>query len=375
MRIAVDISSATPGRTGIGTYTFELARRLVRSRDHDWVLLFNSLRQPPPDLPEFRAPHVTLVRRRIPGPVLLKAWQYLDLPDIETLTQGPVDLFHAPATYVPPQRRGVRVTTVHDLYFLEPGAHKAPLGGRYLEWVVRHRLPGLHAILTDAPSVARQVEEMLGHSSGRPVIPIPLGVDPRFFEPVPESRTAEVRARHALPPAPFLLSLGGGEVRKNGGRLQAAFRQWRQERCQSDIFLLRIGSGGQPTARESGIIELPYVPREDLVVLYRMATALLFPSLHEGFGLPVLEAMACGTPVLTSPTVAVTEYLPPGSVGLCDPTDTDSIAAMLRESLGDPERLAALAAAGPEIAIRFTWEETARQTLQAYEQITQARRP
>ncbi len=106
MRIGIDISSATPGRTGIGTYTYELVRRLVRCRDHDWVLLFNSLRQTPPDLPEFRAPNVKVLRRRLPGPLLLKGWQHLDLPDVESLTGGPVDLFHSPSTYVPPQRRG-----------------------------------------------------------------------------------------------------------------------------------------------------------------------------------------------------------------------------------------------------------------------------
>lgn len=365
MRIGLDLSSATPTRTGIGTYTYELARRLVRSTAHEWVLLFNSLRQPLPDAPEWHASHVRVVRRRIPGPLLLKGWQFLNFPDVEALAGGSVDLFHSPATFIPAQRRGIRATTVHDLYFLEPDARRAPLGGAYLKWVVENRLSSMDLIITDAPSVARQVEALVhrcpARGKGSPrVVSIPLGVDESYFAFPGAERLEAVRREYALPER-FLLHVGGNDPRKNVPRLLEAFRTV----ADPTLSLVLAGSAGVEGGER--VMALPYLSADTLRALYHLAVALVFPSLHEGFGFPVLEAMACGTPVVASNQVAVLECLPQGIVAQCEASSSQSIASAVADLLADGHRRKEMAEAGRTVASQFTWEQTARLTCEAYQ--------
>ena len=198
------------------------------------------------------------------------------------------------------------------------------------------------------------------------------GVSPRFHPPEPEE-VSELRARLGLP-NPYLLFVGNLEPRKNLPGLVEAFRRVTgdsEERLDlvvagqvawlSDGLLRELGAEDL-----SGRVRMTgYVPPEDLPVLYGGAEAFVFPTFFEGFGLPVLEAMGCGTPVVASDTSSIPEVAG-GAAELVDPGSPDSIASGIRNVLGDENRRRNLVHAGLERAAELNWERTARGTLECY---------
>src|SRR5207245_2603641 len=187
----------------------------------------------------------------------------------------------------------------------------------------------------------------------------------------PPSRPArEVRRRHGLPPA-FVLTVGSVEPRKNLPRLLEAIHRLRARAETADVVLVHAGPEGwladgvQPVIRALGLSDvvrfLGHVPRHDLVALYGVARLCAYPSLYEGFGLPVAEAMACGCPVVTSNVSALPEVAG-GAAVLVDPGSVEEIAAGIAALWTDENRRRTLAARGLARARSFTWERTARAT-------------
>lgn len=249
MRIGIDISSASPVRTGIGTYTYELVRRLLRHPEHEFVLLFNSFRQPPPEFPELQNSNVTLKRHRFPGPALVNSWQTLGKPDIESLV-GPVD-FHSPATMLPPQHRGIRATTIHDLFFLRSDAGpQGALGGSLIRAMIDKHLGEQHLILVNSQSTAREVLALEG--KGLPPDPV------RGRRYAAGGGSADLHTPRCLfhperfscapqPPGAIHPSRGNppGEPRKNLDELLAAYR-WLLASNPTIPPLVCAGSGNAP---------------------------------------------------------------------------------------------------------------------------------
>jgi glycosyltransferase involved in cell wall biosynthesis len=199
---------------------------------------------------------------------------------------------------------------------------------------------------------------------------------PQFRPLAHDSALESVRGKYGLPPS-FILYVGTIEPRKNLMRLLRAFNLVRQQGFDSHVLAL-VGSRGWKnadvlaTAEQLGldgaVRVLGHVHTQDLVGLYNLADVLAFPSLYEGFGLPVIEAMACGTPVVASPNGSLGE-IAGTAAEFVDPTQVESIAQGLRTVLSDADRRAHLRAAGFEQAARFSWETTARQTRQVYEAV------
>jgi glycosyltransferase involved in cell wall biosynthesis len=197
------------------------------------------------------------------------------------------------------------------------------------------------------------------------------------FRPLPRGEALEaVRRKYGLPPA-FVLYVGTIEPRKNLSRLLQAFELLRRDGFGSHVLVLVGSRGWQDAAVLRGVERmglcgavrlLGRAPAEDLVALYNLADVLAFPSLYEGFGLPVIEAMACGTPVVTSPNGSLAEIVG-DAAELVDPTQLESIAGGLRRVLSDADRRAALRTAGLAQAARFSWEAAAAQTRQIYESV------
>ena len=162
MRIGIDGSSILPQRTGIGHYTAQLLRHLARiDNENEYVVFLNSMRHAPAQEPWMDRPNFEVRRGRFPGPGLLYLWRWFNRPPIDRLV-GPVDVFHSPASYVPPQLYGAGVTTIHDLYFMRDPAVCQWLGGRFLNATLPKRLPGVKRIIAASRHTRDDLVNLLG---------------------------------------------------------------------------------------------------------------------------------------------------------------------------------------------------------------------
>jgi glycosyltransferase involved in cell wall biosynthesis len=307
--------------------------------------------------PEAWRPPIEVCHLPLPRVALYEAWHRARRPAVQSAT-GPVDVVHGTAHVAPPASAPL-VATVHDLHFLhEPGhftARGAKVFTRFLE-LVRDE-----AAAVICPSEATRVDcEAAGIDGGR-VHVVPWGIDPPG-DPLERSRIDPVLARHGLQ-HPYVLFVGTVEPRKNLARLVEAVRSLRRP----DLELVLVGPAGwdEQVDGGAGVRRLGFVAQDDLHVLYAGAAAVCYPSLREGFGLPVLEAMAHGAPVVTSEGTATAEVAG-GAAVLVDPLDVDGIAAGIASVLDDPDRAEQLRAEGRARAGIFTWEQTATGTVEAY---------
>lgn len=299
----------------------------------------------------------------LPRPVLHESWSRTGRPGVG---RG-LDLVHATSLAFPSPRSPL-VVTVHDLLFLEfPDAYPArglSFHRRCVDrlWTADLVISPSQATLDGLRSIARPP---------RRVRVVPLGTDltaPREPEPVLRELGVE---------RPYVLWVGTLEPRKN---LERAIRGFVEAvgsgvRRGDGLRLYLVGPRGWDRGRVAELLEQRGVrelvrwlgpqPRERLAAVYAGAEAFVFPSLGEGFGLPVLEAMACGTPVVTSDRSALREVAGDAAV-LCDPTDESSIAGALARLLGDPELAEACRRSGLRRAAEFTWERTVRETVACY---------
>ncbi|HXF96316.1 MAG TPA: glycosyltransferase family 1 protein [Gemmatimonadales bacterium] len=286
-------------------------------------------------------------------------------------------LLHLPAGVGPIQPRMSTVVTIHDLAVLA-FPEFFPRWFRHYARVVLPRLArAADAILTGSQAAKADIVHTLGVPEHRVAV-VPNGVDPAFA-PLPEGseRDQEVLRRFGLP-RDFVLTVGSREPRKNLPRLLEALRLLRSRAGMDDVTLVHAGPEGwladdlPAMVRRLGLTDavrfLGYVSREDLVVLYGMARLLAYPSLYEGFGLPVVEAMACGCPVLTSNVSALPEVT--GDAGwLVDPGSVEEIAEGIAALWSDAELRRTLAARGRARARCFSWERTARETAAVYDRV------
>jgi len=357
-RIAIDASRISVAeRTGTERYTFELLAALARiDRWNTYTLYTNGL---PPSLPPV-GPNFSLRSIRLP-----RLWTHARLGP--ALMRDRPDLLFVPA-HVIPLLHPRSVVTIHDLGYLAfPEAHTAR---RRLELDLSTRwcLRAAHRVIAISQATKNDLVRHYGADPARIVV-VHLGRSNLFRPPDDPGQIAAIRARYALE-APYFLYIGTIQPRKNLTRLIEAFA-----RAGADDALLviagRRGWLSEPIVRrvaELGLtnrVRFPgYVPDADLPALLSGALAFVFPSLHEGFGMPVLEAMACGAPVLTSTTSALPEVAGDAAL-LVDPCDTDAIAAALKRLAADAPLRASLRARGWERAANFTWERCARETLDA----------
>jgi glycosyltransferase involved in cell wall biosynthesis len=282
-----------------------------------------------------------------------------------------IRLYHEP-NYIPYRFHGPTVITVHDLSLVfYPETHpkdRVQAIGCKLEKAVH----SADRIIVVSESVRREVLEVYGLPEDR-VVTVHNGVDARF-QPQPPERILEVRRRYGLPSGGYLVSVGTLEPRKNMARLISAYRAlpkelrsrdplvlvgmtgWGEDRFEAELWMLR---------REGSLIRTGYVADQDLPAIYAGATAFAYPSIYEGFGLPLVEAMACGTAVLTSNCSAMPEVV--GNAGLLVyPFDVDSIRDGLFRLLRDEAERERCRMAGLARARRFSWARCARETADAY---------
>jgi glycosyltransferase involved in cell wall biosynthesis len=391
VRVGLDATPLLGPRTGVGRYVAGLAGALAGlagPEPEELALVpfsWRGTRDLPPVAPS--GPRVRHGRRRAPARLLQAAWARLPWPPVEWLA-GPVDVFHATNFVAPPTRRAATVVTIHDLTYLRYPEMVTDASARYRHLVPRALRRGA-IVCTPTAAVATEVAAEYGLGADRLVV-TPLGVDDTWRHPTPPDPTW--LATHNLPPQ-YLLFAGNREPRKNLPTLLAAYRELVATRV--------VGVGNGPTATEGAgttavpplvlvgpqgwgealdtagiapdrIRTLGYLPDPDLVRLVAGAAALVLPSLYEGFGLPALEALACGTPVVASDLPALREVLG-DQAELVPPNDpaalADALARVLDDPGGEPARTARQTRAAG-----FTWENCAQATLSAYRLALEARR-
>jgi glycosyltransferase involved in cell wall biosynthesis len=361
LTIAIDASRTTTARrTGTENYALQLIRALLQlDSPHAFRLYFRDA--PPPGLlPD----HPRAVQRVIPWPRL---WTHSRLA--LALWRDRPDVTFVPAHTLPLWLPGPAVVTVHDLgYVYFPEAHPW-LARRYLEWSTRHSIRRASSVIADSLATAKDLTAHYRLAQHHIKVVYP-GVDESLSRTTDSARLAAVRARYGLPERYFLF-VGTLQPRKNIVRIAAGFARWRAAGGAGDVALVLAGQQGwlYDPAWVAGVenVILPgYVDDADVAALYSGALALVFPTLHEGFGFPVLEAMRCGTPVITSTTSSLPEVAGDAAL-LVNPRDTDAIAAALGRIVSDQALRADLVARGTQQAARFTWRRAAEQTLKVLE--------
>jgi len=376
VRVAIDArQAAAPRPSGVGEYTLQLVRRLPEARP-DWSFLawYLDARRPLRG-PRFGAASPNLHERRVPIParVFSRATGRLDAPRIEWF--GGFDVLLAP-NFVPPPTRAARVVlTVHDLAFrLDP--ESAPAATRDWLRALPHALERARRILVPSERTAADLAAEFGIDPAI-VRVTPLGVDRDRYREVPPARVADACRRHRIV-GPYLLFVGAIEPRKNLALLVRAFARLPPGSPPASLVIAGTGVPWNPEGTyrlERALAEIPrpvaervlrtgYVAQADKVALLSGARGLVYPSLYEGFGLPVLEAMACGTPVLTSSSSATAEVAGDAAL-MVEARDEEAVAEGMQRLLTDESLRASLRARGLDRAGRFDWSTTAELTARA----------
>ncbi|RME46347.1 MAG: glycosyltransferase family 1 protein [Caldilineae bacterium] len=323
---------------------------------------------------QFQPPNgLAIQRSRWPThtPPVRIAWEQLALPFL--LRREKIDLLHALAFVAPAMTACPFVVTVYDLSFLHFPEAFRPWKRLYLRLFTRHSVRRARAVITISESTRRDVMRAFGAAAER-VHTIYCGVD-ESFRPLPAEQVEAFRARRGLPER-FIFQLGTLEPRKNVTGLLHAYAAWRRRDPHAPPLVIGGGKGWYyrqvfrlvEDLGLAGAVFFPgYLPQEELPLWYNAARLFVYPSLFEGFGLPVLEAMACGTPVITSNVSSLPEVAG-DAARLVNPTDTDALSRAMEAVFRQPDVARAMRRRGLQQAARFRWRETARQTLQIYQQ-------
>jgi glycosyltransferase involved in cell wall biosynthesis len=356
----LDARTATPHFPGIGRYVRSLAAALLPQLSHDERLTLLVQPQYPLNL----SGTAQLPLRASPFS-LVQQWE---VP--QALRKGKPTLYHSPYYLMPYVPVTATVLTVYDVIPLRYPQFSSQRSRLLFRLTTRLALRAARRVVAITENARQDFIAEFGLRPER-ITAIPLGVDPSF-RPASESELGRVRAKYGLPER-FALYLGSNKPHKN---LFGLVQAW-QALGDSTAHLVVAGAWDDryPEARalseSRGIATIQWIGRvaeKDLPALYSAAEMFVFPSLFEGFGLPVVEAMACGTPVICSRVTALPEVAGDATM-LVEPADTEALRGALERLLGDKGLRAQLREQGLARAARFSWERTAAQTLEIYRQV------
>jgi len=374
VRFGVDISPLTAGRTGVGNYVFYLLKNMLTLATEDEFVGFagtlSSLALDGLDT-RLKVRHV-----RLPTRALYAAWRRANLLPIETFA-GQVDLFHATNYFVPPARKARRVVTIHDLSFLIVPQYCSPRIVRPFSTGIAKFARESDAIIVYSESIKRDIISRLDVPKSK-VSVIYLAVDDEFDHATEDAdwldETYQIRR-------PYILFVGMLEPRKNVPAILRAFASVRSDVphrlvivgargwMYDEIFHLHDELGLGDRVRFIG-----FVPGHDkLAAFYRNADLFVYPSFYEGFGLPVLEAMKCGCPVVASRATSIVEIAEDAAL-LVDANDWEALAQSMKRLLSNDSLREELSRKGRERAAAFSWKRAAEQTLDLYRAVVEGRR-
>mgnify|MGYP005832136239 CR=1 FL=1 len=375
MKVCVDVSPAVHGRAGIGRYVLELVTALTgQDATAEYTIFYNRAH-------EAQMPVSWQHLERIAFPLRDKPWRLqVLLAHLAKLSQDHlfpnIALFHATDNLLPCLKKTHSVLTVHDLAFRFYPETFTSLNRWFQLLTMGTFLARAHAVIALSQNTKRDVMQLYGIDESKITV-VYGGVNPRF-QPASTSEVERVRTRYHLPERDILF-VGSIEPRKNLKSLLAAFSAVKQQREVIDpVKLVIAGKKGWLYAdffqqlRTSGLdgeVILPgFIADEDLPALYSAADVFVFPSWYEGFGLPVLEAMACGAPVICSNVSSLPEVVGEAAL-MVAPDDIRGLSQAISRTLTDAALRQELIGRGLRQAAQFTWEKAAQQTLMIYEEV------
>lgn len=368
MKVAIEFTAALTQGGGVGRSVYEMTAALLAAGQHDYTL-FTAGRPPLPDDIAAFNPYV----RSAPfsALTLTRLWHRLRVPlPVETFT-GSQNLFFATDFTLPPTLPRTRTAVfIHDLTYVRVPDAAVPSLVRFLGKAVPRAVSRADVVIVNSEATKQDLIDIYGTPAEK-IHPVRFGVHRRFTLP-PKPRDY-LNQKYGLAARPYIFAVGTIQPRKNYERLIAAYAQMRK---WGEPALVIAGGKGwlespiyeavKAAKLESHVKFLGYVDDEDLPSLYAHAAAFAMPSLYEGFGLPVLEAMASGTPVVTSNLSSLPEAA--GDAGiLIDPYDTDAMANALWHVMSDSALRERLIIQGKSRAARYTWDRTAEDLLAAFD--------
>jgi glycosyltransferase involved in cell wall biosynthesis len=374
MRIGIDISLSVGEKTGVGYYTANLVDALAKiDKTNEYLLYPFFYHMYRSDLKTAVAPrqkNFHLHYEKIPKPIIDMLW-YSPIPKKWIL--GNVDILHSTTFSAPQHHYGKLIVTIYDVSFLTlPECHT--------EANREHCLKGT----LDAVKYANRIIAISNH--GKQELVKYFNADPDkivvthlaakdIFAPCTMEEQNRVCEKYGIP-RDFILSVRSSDPRKNIGMLIRAYRNLPENVKNQHPLVMAGGKGGSNS--DLGALTEPntpdriryigYVDEQDLPALYSAAAVFVYPSLYEGFGLPILEAMSCGAPVITSNTSSMPEVSGDAAL-LIDPTDVSQLTTKILELMGNDALRKELSWKGIERAGQFSWEKTARTTLKIYEEL------
>ena len=377
MRVGIDATAIPRTRAGAGNYIFHLIRGISEADTSNSYVVFSR----PQHVEEWgiRQPNIVFHETDLASRPLRLLWEQTILPILARHHR--LDVLHSPHYTFPlfvPMRR---VVTILDMtFFLYPELHS--LAKRvFFRTMISLAARFADRLITISDSTATDLFRVLGSRAlAEKTHPIPLAADPAYRPISDASAISSVCERFGLEPGRFILSVGVLEPRKNLPVLLRAYRGLRDEGVRHPLAIVgkrgwmfeSIFSAVEELQLTHDVVFTGHVSDADLPYLYNGATVFVYPSIYEGFGLPVLEALACGTPVVTSNVSSLPEIV--GEAGLLvDPHDPCALSAAIGRLLGDPNLARSLARRGRERAAGFSWQRTARETISVYERAVAAK--
>jgi glycosyltransferase involved in cell wall biosynthesis len=375
MRIGFDATALPAEPVGAGRYIVRLARALAaQGAEHELIIFVQRPRRALIDTPPLQ--NVQWVETQEVRPALRLLWEQTILPQL--VRRLNLDLLHSPHYTRPLFLPCASVVTFHDMtFFLYPQLHTRAKR-IFFPWMMRRSARLAEAIIADSESTYRDATRILSIPVEK-ITTVPLGIGEEFHPISDAHLLQDCRQRYNLPER-FVLYVGLVEPRKNLPLLLQAYARLAQQDDPPPLVVVgRMGWMYEEVFRQIESLQLQqrvqftgYVPDQDLPLVYNLAQCLLYPSRYEGFGFPPLEAMACGTPVITTASSAMQDQV--GEAGLLvPPQDEQALFQAMRRLLHDRALQEELSRRGREQARKFTWEQTAFKTLQVYRQAVATR--
>jgi len=376
MIIGIDVSSIAY-QTGVSNYTLNLVRNLINlDKSNHYKLFYSSLRLPlPKEIEELRLKsNVTIYHFHLPPTLLQILWNQFHLFPIE-LFIGKCDIFHTSDWTQPPTIKAKTITTVHDLTpFLHPEWHHPKVIQAHknkMYWAVKKCAKFIcvsqntfNDLIKLFPKIDKSKIEVIYEAAENK-----YGL---FSKLSPEEKTKKINSikkQYGLDD--FILAQGTREPRKNLPRLIEAFTQFKNKYPKTKIELAitgKYGWGEDIKTHDPNVKVLGFIPEKDIVTLHAASLCLAYPSLYEGFGLPIVKSFKVGTPVITSNNSSLAEISQNAAI-LVDPTSVEDIKKAIEKLVHSQKLRSELSQKGLKVSQQFSWTKTAQQTLQVYNQL------